>query len=807
MAYVGEALARKEDERFLIGRGRFVDDVRLPGEAHAAFVRSPHAHARIGAVSVARARDMPGVLAVLTGDDWYRAGGGDTAVLWDVASHDGAPMATAPRPVLTAGTARHVGDTVALVVAEDRDAAIDAAAAVEVAWEPLPSVTDTALAVAAEAPSVHERFPSNVSYDWRIGDQAAVDAAMTAAAHVATLRLGNNRLAPSAIEPRAVIGEYDRGRGRYTLWTTTQNPHLVRQWLARDTLRAPEQDIRVVAPDVGGGFGQKTYHYPEEASVLWASKLTGRPVRWTATRAETLLVDIHARDHATEARMAFDGTGRVTAVEADTIANLGAYQSQFGAAIPSIFYGGMLSGQYAIPAVHCRVRGVYTHTTPVDAYRGAGNPEIVYVLERLFENGARALGHDAVEARARNLVPAAAMPYANAAGVAYDTGDFPAVLDKARRLARIEELRAEQRRLRRGGVLMGIGLAAFVRSGGAGPSRLAAALGSRVGLWDVATVRVHPGGRITVLCGSHSHGQSHATTYAQIVADRFGCALDDIDVVEGDTDRIPHGLGTWASRSITVVGTALALASDRIVDKGRRLAAHLLECAEGDVDFAEGAYAVRGTDRRMAFADIADMAYRGASYPEGFELGLEEAAFHDPENFNYPYGTHVATVVVDPDTGQVRLTSYYSVEDAGLVINPLVVGGQRHGAAAQGIGQALFEQVRYDGPSGQLLTGSFMDYAMPRADDLPAFALDEHVTPTGTNPLGVKGVGELGTSGPPAAIGNAVVDALWHLGVRHIEMPFTPERVWRAIRAAEATSGGDRVAERHSTDHSTIRGK
>lgn len=807
MAHVGEALARKEDERFLTGRGRFVDDVRLPGEAHAVFVRSPHAHARIGAVSVARARAMPGVLAVLTGDDWYRAGGGDTAVLWDVASHDGAPMATAPRPVLTAGMARHVGDTVVLVVAEDRDAAIDAAAAVEIAWEPLPSVTDTASAVAAEAPLVHEHFPSNVSYDWRIGDRAAVDAAMAAAAHVATLRLGNNRLAPSAIEPRAVVGEYDRGRGRYTLWTTTQNPHLVRQWLARDTLRAPEQDIRVVAPDVGGGFGQKTYHYPEEASVLWASKLTGRPVRWTATRAETLLVDIHARDHATEARMAFDGAGRVTAVEADTIANLGAYQSQFGAAIPSIFYGGMLSGQYAIPAVHCRVRGVYTHTTPVDAYRGAGNPEIVYVLERLFENGTRVLGHDAVEARTRNLVPAAAMPYANAAGVAYDTGDFPAVLDKARRLARIEELRAEQRRLRRGGVLMGIGLAAFVRSGGAGPSRLAAALGSHVGLWDVATVRVHPGGRITVLCGSHSHGQSHATTYAQIVADRFGCTLDDIDVVEGDTDRIPHGLGTWASRSITVVGTALALASDRIVDKGRRLAAHLLECAEGDVDFAEGAYAVRGTDRRMAFAEIADMAYRGASYPHGFELGLEEAAFHDPEDFNYPYGTHVATVVVDPDTGQVQLTGYYSVEDAGLVINPLVVDGQRHGAAAQGIGQALFEQVRYDGSSGQLLTGSFMDYAMPRADDLPAFALDEHVTLTGTNPLGVKGVGELGTSGPPAAIGNAVVDALWHLGVRHVEMPFTPERVWRAIHAAEAASGGDRVAERRSTGRSAVHGK
>ena len=784
MGHVGEARARKEDDRFLTGRGRFVDDLRLPDEAHAAFVRSPHAHARIESISATRALAMPGVLAVLTGDDWRRAGGGDTAVLWDITSHDGAPMTTAPRPVLTAGVARHVGDTVALVVAEDPDAAAQAAAAVEIAWEPLAAVTDTASAAEADAPLVHEQFASNVSYDWRIGDRTAVDAAMAAAAHVATLRLGNNRLAPSAIEPRAVIGDHDRGTSRYTLWSTTQNPHLVRQWLARDTLRAPEQDIRVVAPDVGGGFGQKTYHYPEEASVLWASKLVGRPVRWTATRAETLLVDIHARDHVTEARMAFDRDGRVTAVEADTIANLGAYQSQFGAAIPSIFHGGMLSGQYAIPALHCRVRGVYTHTTPIDAYRGAGNPEITYVLERLFENGARALGYDVIEVRARNLVPAAGMPYASATGVAYDVGDFPAVLDKARRLAAIGELRDEQARLRAAGVLMGIGLAAFIRSGGAGPSRFAAALGSRMGLWDVATVRVHPSGKITVLCGSHSHGQSHATTYAQIVADRFGCGIDDIDVVEGDTDRIPHGLGTWASRSITVVGTALALASDRVIDKGRRLAAHLLECAEGDVDFGDGAYAVRGTDRQMSFAEIAGMAYRGASYPEGFELGLEEAAFYDPDDFNYPYGTHVATVTVDPETGRVCLTGYYSVEDVGLVINPLVVDGQRHGAAAQGIGQALLEQVRYDRESGQLLTGSFMDYAMPRADDMPAFALDAHVTLTGTNPLGVKGVGELGTSGPPAAIGNAVVDALWHLGVRHVEMPFTAERVWRAIRAA-----------------------
>ena len=786
MAHVGAALTRVEDDRFLTGRGRFVDDIRLPGEAFAAFVRSPHARARIGAIATEHARAMPGVLAVLTGEDWRRDGGGKTDVLWDIFSHDGTPMNIARRPIFASGEARHVGDTVALVVADDPHAAADAAAAVEVAWEPLPSITDLPASVEPDAPLVHEEFASNVAYDWRLGDAEATEAAFAAAAHVTALTLNNNRLAPSAMEPRAAIGAYDRADGRYTLWSTTQNPHLVRQWLSRDTLRAPEHAIRVVSPDVGGGFGQKTYHYPEEASLPWAARLVGRPVRWTATRAETLTVDIHARDHVTEARMAFDADGHIVAVEAKIVANLGAYQSQFAACIPTLFCVTMFSGQYAIPALHCRVLGVYTNTTPIDAYRGAGNPEITYVIERLIENGARERAGDSVEARAHNLVPAANMPYASATGVTYDVGDFPAVLDKARALADLDALRAEQARLRADGVLMGIGMAAFIRSGGAGPSRLAAALGGRMGLWDVATVRVHPSGKITVLCGSHNHGQSHATTYAQIVADRFGCDMADIDVVEGDTDRIPHGLGTWASRSITVVGSALAVASDRIIDKGRRLAAHLMECSVDDIDFGSGAYSVRGTDRRMTFVEVADMAYRGADYPDGFELGLEEAAFFDPDDFNYPYGTHVATVTVDAETGAVKLTGYYSVEDMGLVINPLVVDGQRHGAAAQGIGQALLEDVRYEPASGQLLTGSFMDYTMPRADDMPDFALDSHVTLTETNPLGVKGVGELGTAGPPAAIGNAVLDALWHLGVRHVEMPFTAERVWRAMRDASA---------------------
>ncbi len=786
MAQIGQPLLRKEDDRFLTGRGTYVDDLAIPDQAYAAFVRSPHAHATIGRIDAAPALAVPGVRAVLTGEDWAKAGGGTTPVLWEVTSHDGSPMHEISRPILTTGTARHVGDTVALVVADSPAAAADGAEAVAVDWEPLPAIVDTAGALAPDAPLVHPDFGTNVSYDWRIGDAAAAEAALQSAAHVTELTLVNNRLAPNPIEPRAVIGAYDASKGQYTVWSTTQNPHLVRSWLSRDTLRADEQNIRVVSPDVGGGFGQKTYHYPEEAALPWAAKVVGRPVRWTASRSENLAVDTHARDHVTTCRMGFDGEGRIVGLQVDTIANLGAYQSQFGAAIPSVFYGGMFSGLYAVPAISCRVRGVYTNTVAVDAYRGAGAPECAYVVERLVETGARELGIDRLTIRERNLVPRARMPYTSATGITYDVGDFPATFAKARALADVDALRAEQARLRDQGVLMGIGAAAFIRGGGAGPSRLAAQIGSRMGLWDVASVRVHPSGKVTVFCGSHSHGQAHATTYSQIVADRLGCAVEDVEVVEGDTDRIPYGLGTWASRSITVVGSALSIAAERIIDKGKQLAAHVLECAEADLDFADATYRVRGTDRALSFVKVADLAYSGADYPDGFELGLEETAFFDPGDFNYPYAVHVCTVNVDPETGQVHLTGYYGVSDVGRVINPLVVDGQRHGATVQGIGQALLENVVYDADGGQLVSGSFMDYGLPRADDLPPLMQASHETLTETNPLGVKGVGELDTAGPPAAIVNAVVDALSPFGIRHIDMPLSPERVWRAIREAEA---------------------
>ena len=682
MAHVGAALARVEDDRFLTGRGRFVDDIRLPGEAYAAFVRSPHARARIGAIATERARAMPGVLAVLTGEDWRRDGGGDTDVLWDINSHDGTPMSIARRPIFASGEARHVGDTVALVVAEDPHAAADAAAAVDVAWEPLPSITELAAAVEPDAPLVHEEFGSNVAYDWRLGDAAATKAAFAAAAHVTSLKLVNNRLAPSAMEPRAAIGAYDRGDERYTLWSTTQNPHLVRQWLSRDTLHAPEHAIRVVAPDVGGGFGQKTYHYPEEASLPWAARLVGRPVRWTATRTETLSVDIHARDHVTEARMAFDADGRIAAVEATIVANLGAYQSQFAACIPTLFCVTMFSGQYAIPALHCRVLGAYTNTTPIDAYRGAGNPEITYVIERLIENGAREMAGDSVEARARNLVPASNMPYASATGITYDVGDFPAVLDKARALADLDALKAEQAKLREDGVLMGIGIAAFVAPAAPGraglPPPSAAAWGSGT----------------SPRCGS-------------IPAARSPCSAA---ATTTDSPTPPPTRRSWPTASAATWPTstsskAIPTGSPTASAPGLRARSRWWQRAQRRVGphhregppprrpphgMRRGRYRLRG--RRLFRArhrppdDLRRDRRHGLSrrrLSRGFELGLEEAAFFDPDDFNYPYGTHVATVTVDAETGAVRLTGYYSVEDTGLVINPLVVDGQRHGAAAQ----------------------------------------------------------------------------------------------------------------------------
>ena len=782
--YIGKAVTRREDERFLRGRGTYVDDVGLPDMAYAAFVRSPHAHAKIRGFVTDKAKAIPGVLAVLTAADWSEQGLGESPCLWDLPQRTGEPMARIMRPILTADRARYVGDTVALVVAENQFTARDAAEAVEVDYDVLPANADTARALDPDTAILHEDHGTNLAFDWEVGDEKATEAAFTSAAHVTRLELRNNRLAPSCMEPRAVVGHYDAVRDHYTLWTSSQAPHMVRRWLAENSLFIPEHKIRVISPDVGGGFGQKLWHYPEESTVLWASVAVGRPVRWNATRSETFVVDAHARDHVTTCEMAFDKDGTILAVRADVLSNLGGYLSPSGSCIAP--YGlVMLPGIYQTAIAYGRARGVYTNTTPVDAYRGAGRPECLYLIERLIENGAKELGIDPYEIREKNLIQGEQFPYTTPTGVTYDSGDPPSLLAKLTALGQYDELRAEQECLRGEGILMGIGLAGFVDGAGFGPSRQVAAAGGQWGTWDSANIRIHPTGKVTVNCGSHNHGQGHSTSFAQVMADNLGCDIDDVEVVEGDTDRIPYGTGTYASRSMSITGSAIAVGGERIITKGKILAAHLLEAATEDIDYDEGAFVVKGTDRKLTFNDIAHAAYYGADYPEGFELGLDETVFFDPPEFNYPEAIHLCTVLIDPETGQVTLRDYFAADDVGVVINPIIVEGQIHGGLAQGIGQALMEDCAYDAESGQLLAGTFMDYGMPRASDLPTFGLTGIETPAPDNPIGVKGAGESGTIGAPSAIGNAVIDALWHLGVRHIEMPFTPGRVLAAIQAAK----------------------
>jgi len=739
---------------------------------------------------------MPGVLGVLTGDDWTAAGFGKLPCIWQVDSRDGSAMNEAPRLALAPfaggrGRVRHVGEIVAAVVAASASEAVDAAEAVNADYEPLVPVIETASALAPGAPLVHEDLRTNLCFDIEFGDRNEVTRAIELAHHVTSLELINNRVAPSPLEPRATVGMHDAPDDRYTLWTSSQNPHLVRRWLAEDSLHIPEHRIRVVSPDVGGGFGQKIAHYPEEPIVLWAAKRFGRPICWTGTRSENLMEDTQARDHVTRCRMAFDREGVILAIEVDTVAAIGAYVSAFGAAIPGYFYAPLLAGMYRTPVIHARVRGVYTNTVPVDAYRGAGRPEATYVVERLVESGARELGIDVREIRRRNFLRASDFPYVSPLGMRYDSGNYEGLLHKLDEAVDYAALREEQRRLRAEHKLMGIGLAGFIDSSGGSPSRLAARLGRRVASWDSAVVRVHPTGKITVFCGGHSHGQGHATTFAQIVADRMHCAVEDVDIVEGDTDRIPYGHGTYGSRSLSVIGVAIALATDKVLAKGAKIAAHLMECAESDVNFVAGHYIVAGTDRSVGFDEVVRAAHHLHAYPPGLEPGLEETSFYDPPGRNVPAALHLCVVLVDPETGTVRIRDYHAIDDVGRVINPMIVEGQIHGGLGQGIGQAMLEQVVYD-RSGQLLTGSFMDYAMPRATDLPSFKTARQETLSPDNPLGVKGAGESGTIGAPAAVVNAVLDALSPLGVRSLDMPLTPVRVWTAIQTAKtlATQNG-----------------
>ncbi len=784
---IGVPLRRKEDRRFLTGVGTYTDDIDRPGQAYAAIVRSPHAHARIGSIDTAAAAAAPGVIAVFTNAEMAADGVGGLPCGWAITQSDGTAMAEPPHPVLAAGKVRHVGDPVAMVIAATRAQARDGAELVQVDYEVLPAVVTGPEAIAEGAPAVHDEAPDNLCFAWEIGDAAATEEAFAKAAHVTTIELANTRMVTNAVEPRAAVGEYDAGRDRYTLYTTSQNPHVIRLLMGAFVLNIPESKLRIVAPDVGGGFGSKIFHYAEEALVTWASRKVGRPVKWTAERSESFVSDAQGRDHVSEAALALDGDGNFLGLRVRTVANLGAYISTFGPLIPTFLYGTLLAGQYTTPAIHCTVKAVFTNTVPVDASRGAGRPEATYLLERLVDNAAREMGIDPVEIRRRNFIAPDAFPYQTPVALAYDSGDYDATLARAEAMADYSGFAARREEARRRGRLRGIGLAAYIEASGAAPSAIAGALGARAGLYEAAEVRFHPTGTVTLFTGSQSQGQGHETTFAQIVSDRLGVAVEDIEVCHGDTDRIPFGMGTFASRSLAVGGSAIVKATDKIVDKGKKIAAHMLEASVEDVEFSGGTFTVAGTDKSLTIGEIALSAYVPHNYPlDELEPGLDETAFYDPANFTFPAGTQICEVEIDPETGTVKIEKFVAVDDFGTIINPMIVDGQIHGGIAHGIGQALLETCIYDRDSGQLLTGSYNDYCMPRADDLPSFETDTKVSPCPHNPLGVKGCGEAGTIGAAASVMNAVVDALAPLGITHVEMPATPENVWRALQQAKA---------------------
>ena len=777
---IGRSVERKEDYRFLTGAGQYTDDITLPQQSYACFLRSPHAHARIRSINTGAARASHGVLGVFTGKDL--AGIGGLPCGWLIKSIDGSPMKEPKHPVLAEDKVRHVGDQLALVVAESVAEARAAAALIEVDYEVLPAVVDTATA-AKSTTAVHDIAPDNVCYTWAIGDRSAVDAAFARAAHVTRLSIVNNRLIPNAIEPRAANAAYSRADDSYTLYVTSQNPHVERLLMTAFVLGLPEHKVRVVAPDVGGGFGSKIYLYAEETALVWAARRVGRPIKWTAERSESFLTDAHGRDHVSTAELALDRNGKFLALRVHTTANLGAYLSTFATCIPTILYATLLAGQYATPAIYCEVQAVFTNTAPVDAYRGAGRPEATYLLERTVELAARELKIDPAELRRRNFIRS--FPYASPVGLTYDTGDYEATLSRVLDVADVQGFPARKAESARRGLLRGMGYSCYIEACGIAPSNIAGALGARAGLFEAGEIRVHPTGKVTVFTGSHSHGQGHETTFAQVVADRLGLALEDVDIQHGDTGKVLFGMGTYGSRSLAVGGTAIIKAADKIIAKGRKIAAHLLEAGEADIEFSRGEFRVAGTDRRKAFAEVALAAYVPHNYPlDRLEPGLNENAFYDPTNFTFPAGSYVCEVEVDPDTGAVRIARFTASDDFGNVVNPMIVEGQVHGGLAQGIGQALLEGCVYNS-DGQLLTGSYSDYAMPRASDLPAFRVDTvKGTPCTHNPLGVKGCGEAGAIGSPPAVMNAILDALAARGVTSLDMPATPYRVWQAIQAA-----------------------
>lgn len=783
--FIGKSVKRVEDKRFITGKGRYTDDINLPGMTHAYILRSPYAHARIKSIDTSAAAAMQGVVTIMTGDEVGHYG---VPCGWQVNFKNGETMKEPPHPLLVKDKVRHVGDAVVMVVAESREIAQDAAEAIVVDYEVLPAITDASKAVEAGAPLVHDDVPNNICFDWEIGNpKAEVDEAMASAAHITTLEFVNQRVSPNAMEPRSYIGHYDGVYDKYTLYTSTQNPHLIRLLMCAFVLGLPEHKVRVVGPDVGGGFGSKIYHYTEEALVTLAAKKTGRPVKWTETRSEAFLTDAHGRDHVTKAEMGFDGDGKIVGLRIKTFANLGAYLSTFSTAVPTYLHGTLLQGLYTTPKIHLDMTCVFTNTTAVDAYRGAGRPEATYLLERLLDLSALEMGVDPAELRLKNFIPAfdgVTQPgYQTNVALQYDSGNYHGVLQRGLEMLGYEDFRKAQKEAAASGKLLGVGFSTYIEACGIAPSAVVGSLGARAGLYEVGQVRVQPTGKVSVFTGAHSHGQGHETTFAQVVADRLGIPMEDVDIIHGDSDTVAFGMGTYGSRSLAVGGSAIMKSLDKIIEKGAKIAAHKLECSPDDIEFVDGKFTVKGTDKSLGFGDIALTAYVPHVYPANLEPGLDFSSFYDPTNFTYPFGCHIAVVEVDKETGATKVKRFIAVDDVGNVINPMIVDGQIHGGLAQGIGQALLEGVEFDG-NGQIINGSYMDYAMPRADDLPMFELDRQVTPCPHNPLGVKGAGEAGCIGSTPAVVNAVVDALWSAGhqVKDIRMPLTPERVWSAMQ-------------------------
>ena len=779
---IGKSVPRKEDNRFITGKGRYTDDIKQVGQSHAYFVRSPHAHADVVSIDVEEALSAPGVIAVLTGADVTADGLGGLPCGWMIHSKDGSEMKQPHHPVLADNRVHYLGEPVAMVIADTALEAKNAAELVVVDWAEKQAVVS--VSEAQTAPAIYDDIPQNTCYEWALGDSDAVAKAMEQAAHVTRIELTNNRLIPNAMEPRAALAEYNAGSDELTLHTTSQNPHLARLILTAFVQIAPEHKLRVIAPDVGGGFGSKIFVYSEETALAWAAKKLGLTIKWTAERSEAFLADAHGRDHVTTAELAMDETGQFLAFKVKTTANMGAYLSTFASSVPTYLYGTLLAGQYRTPAIYVEVDSVFTNTAPVDAYRGAGRPEATYLVERIVTKAAIELGKDPAELRRQNFIRTDEFPYETPVALTYDIGDYEASLDKALELSDYDGFAARKASAAARGKLRGIGLSCYIEACGLAPSQVAGALGAGVGLWESGEVRVNPTGSVSVLTGSHSHGQGHETTFAQLVADKLGVPIDDVDVVHGDTGKLDFGLGTYGSRSLAVGGSALVNAADKVIEKGRKVAAHLLRTDPDNIEFEAPVYRMKNSNESKTFQEIAFAAYVNHDYPDDLEPGLAEKAFYDPGNFTYPAGTHICEVEIDPDTGVTKVVQFVAVDDFGNLINPMIVEGQVHGGIAQGVGQALLEQAVYD-DAGQLITGSYMDYCMPRADDLPNFTVGMTCTPCTHNPIGAKGCGEAGAIGSPPAIINAVLDAI---GETDMDMPATPERVWSMLKRANASA-------------------